>query len=157
MKIGTNNMRMVLIKPTNKLIYYHLLILYNLILLNAIVGGSYLGDTVRYSPFSSFFNNPYDYADAESYGTNLFTSLIKHMNAIKREAHVCKNIPLPKTVLTQKYFNPSYDFMQYKFWYPPRDHQYVILWAQYEAYRNSLFLSYMLQNDNAKFPPGKIK
>lgn len=111
-------------------------------------------DSVRISPFSSYFNNPYDYADAESYGTNLFTKLLEHMNAIKREAHMCSAIPVPKTVLQKKYFDHSYEFMQYRYWYPPKEHLYVYLWSQYESYRNSLFLSYMLQNDNAKFPPG---
>jgi hypothetical protein len=113
-----------------------------------------LYDTARYYPFSSLFVNDYDYADAQSYSTNLFYNLLRHMNAVKREAHMCKNIPVPKTVLNQKYFNPSYEFMQYKYWYPPKDHQYVILWAQNEVYRNSLFLSYMLQGNNANFPPG---
>jgi hypothetical protein len=111
-------------------------------------------DTVRHYPFSSLFVNSYDYADAQSYGTNLFFNLLKHINEIKREQTVCKTIPLPKTVLNRKYFNPDYDFMQYKYWYPPKDHQYVVLWAQNEAYRNSLFLSYMLQGNNANFPPG---
>jgi len=113
-------------------------------------------DSVRYSPYSTFFNNPYDYADAESYGTNLFTKLLSHMNAIKREKDMCSAIPVPKTVLNQKYFNPGFEFMQYKYWYPPKDHLYVYLWSQYESYRNSLFLSYMLQDDQAKFPPGFI-
>lgn len=111
-------------------------------------------ESVRHSPFSTFFNNPYDYADAESYGTNLFMKLLAHMNAIKREQFMCSSVPVPKTVLNQKYFNPSFEFMQYKYWYPPKEHLYVYLWAQYESYRNSLFLSYMLQDDNAKFPPG---
>jgi hypothetical protein len=112
-------------------------------------------DTVRYSPFSTYFNNPYDYADAESYSTSLFTSLYQHMNAIKREGvQNCRVIPVPKTVLNKKYFNPEYEFLQYKYWYPPKEHQYVLLWAQYESYRNALFLSYMLQDDNARFPPG---
>ena len=111
---------------------------------------------LRNAPFSTFFNNPYDYADAESYGTNLFNSLLKHMNEVKRLRETCPNIPLPKTVLAKKYFNPAYDFMQYKFWYPPKDFQHVVLWSQYEAYRGSLFMSYMLQDENAKFPPGNI-
>ena len=111
-------------------------------------------DILRSSPFSSYFNNPYDYADAESYGTNVFNNLIRHMNMIKREKDTCGNIPMPKTVLSQKYFNPMYEFLNHKFWYPPRDHQYVVLWSQLESYRNSLFLSYMLQDENAKFPPG---
>ena len=111
-------------------------------------------EALRSSPFSSYFNNPYDYADAESYGTNVFNNLIRHMNAIKREKRTCGNIPMPKTVLAQKYFNPMYEFLNYKFWYPPRDHQYVVLWSQLESYRSSLFLSYMLQDENAKFPPG---
>ena len=118
--------------------------------------GEYLThDTVRYSPFSTYFNNPYDYADAESYSTNLFTSLYQHLNAVKRESQQnCKNIPVPKTVLNKKYFNPDYEFLQYKYWYPPKEHQYLMLWAQYESFRNALFLSYMLQDENAKFPPG---
>ena len=111
-------------------------------------------EPLRYSPFSSYFHNPYDYADAESYSASLFNNLYQHMNAIKREQNMCKTIPVPKTILKQKYFNPEYEFMNYKYWFPPKDHQYVILWAQNEAYRNSLFLSYMLQDDNAKFPPG---
>ncbi|CAF0706838.1 unnamed protein product [Brachionus calyciflorus] len=111
-------------------------------------------DTVRYSPFSSEFNNLYDYADAESYSVNLFKNLFEHLNSIKREQNNCKNIPLPKTILKKKYFNPSYELMQYKYWYPPRDHQFILVWSQFESYRNSLFLSYMLQNDNAHFPPG---
>jgi hypothetical protein len=116
---------------------------------------SYFDESLRYSPFSSYFNNEYDYADAQSYGTNLFTKLLAHINAIKREQHMCSAIPVPKTILNQKYFNPSFEFMQYKYWYPPKDHLYVFLWSQFESYRNSIFLSYMLQDDNAKFPPGK--
>ncbi len=115
----------------------------------------YSHDTIRYSPFSSYFNNPYDYVDAESYSTSLFTTLYQHMNAVKREKHVCKTIPVPKTVLNKKYFNGEYEFLQHKYWFPPKEHQYVMLWAQYESYRNALFLSYMLQGDNARFPPGK--
>jgi hypothetical protein len=111
-------------------------------------------DPLRYSPYNTNFNNPYDYADAESYGANLFTQLYSHLNAVKREQNKCKNIPVPKTVLAKKYFNPPYEFQHYKYWYPPRDHQYVYLWAQNEAYRNSLFLSYWLQDGNALFPPG---
>ena len=110
--------------------------------------------TDRYSPFSSNFHNPYDYVDAEAYGTNLFFKLLAHMSEVKRDKHKCPNIPVPKTILNQKYFNPKYEFMDYKFWYPPKEHQYVLMWSQNEAYRSSLFLSYMLQNDNAKFPPG---
>ena len=113
-------------------------------------------DASRYSPFSSLFNNPYDYADAESYGTNLFIKLYEHMNDIKRQQNNCRNIPVPKTVLQKKYFNPEYEFERYKYWYPPREHLYVILWAQNEAFRNSLFISYMLQENNAQFPPGNI-
>jgi hypothetical protein len=111
-------------------------------------------DSLRYSPYSSFFNNPYDYADAETYGSTLFSYLYQHLNDVKKEQ--CKNIPVPKTVLNKKYFNPAYEFMDYKHWFPPKDHQYVLLWSKYEAYRNSLFLSYMLQDNNAKFPPGKL-
>jgi hypothetical protein len=111
-------------------------------------------DTVRYSPYSSFFENPFDYADAESYGTNLFNLLIRHINEIKRERERCDSIPLPKTILNGKYFNPKYELEKYKFWYPPRDYQQVLVWSQFESYRSSLFLSYMLQNANAKFPPG---
>lgn len=110
----------------------------------------------RYSPYSSYFNNPYDYVDAEAYGTNLFSKLIAHMNSVKRDKDKCINIPLPKTILKQKYFNPKYEFENYKFWYPPKDSQYVLLWSQLESYRNSLFLSYMLQNENTQFPPGKF-
>lgn len=95
-----------------------------------------------------------DGADAESYSTSLFNYLMKHLFDVKRQQTQCKNIPLPKTVLNQKYFNPNYELQQAKNWYPPRDHLYVITWAQKESYRNSLFLSYMLQDDNAKFPPG---
>ncbi|RNA19977.1 hypothetical protein BpHYR1_051518 [Brachionus plicatilis] len=111
-------------------------------------------DSVRYSPFSSQFNNLYDYADAESYGANLFKNLYEHLNTIKHEQNNCNNIPLPKTVLKQKYFNPSYELRKYKYWYPPKDHQYIFVWSQFEVFRNSLFLSFMLQNDNAHFPPG---
>lgn len=111
-------------------------------------------DTARYYPFSAYFVNDYDYADAQSYGTNLFYNLLNHMNNIKRQQYMCKNIPVPKTVLKKKYFNPAYELLTYKYWYPPKDHQYVVVWAQFEAYRNSLFLSYMLQGNNANFPPG---
>lgn len=111
-------------------------------------------EAAQRSPFSSLFYNAYDYADAESYGTNLFIQLYEHMNEIKRQQDQCGNIPVPKTVLTKKYFNPEYQFETYKYWYPPRDYLNVILWAQNEAFRNSLFLSYMLQDNNAEFPPG---
>ncbi len=111
-------------------------------------------DVSRYSPFASYFNNPYDYVDAEAYGTNLFTKLIAHLNDVKREKDRCASIPVPKTVLKQNYFNPSYEFEAYKFWYPPRDSQYMLLWTQLESYRSSLFMSYMLQNENTQFPPG---
>lgn len=114
-------------------------------------------DAARISPFSSLFHNPYDYADAESYGTNLFIKLYEHMNDVKRQADNCRNIPVPKTVLHKKYFNPEYEFERYKYWYPPREHLHVTLWAQNEAYRNSLFLSYMLQGNNDQFPPGYFK
>ncbi len=110
----------------------------------------------RYSPYSSYFNNPYDYVDAEAYGNNLFQKLIAHMNWVKREKDKCVNIPLPKTMLKRKYFNPKYEFENYKFWYPPKENQYVLLWSQLESYRNSLFLSYMLQNENTQFPPGML-
>ena len=117
----------------------------------------YALDPLRYSPFSSYFNNPYNYADAESYSASLFTNLYSHLNAVKREQNKCKNIPVPKTVLTKKYFNPEYEFQHYKYWYPPRENQIVYFWAQNEAYRNSLFLSYWLQDDNALFPPGSLQ
>ena len=116
---------------------------------------SYFDNSIRYSPYSSYFNNEYDYADAESYATNLFSKLLAHINAVKREQHMCSAIPVPKTVLNQKYFNPSFELLQYKYWYPPKDHLYIYLWSQMESYRNSIFLSYMLQDDNAKFPPGE--
>ena len=111
-------------------------------------------DASRHSPFSSLFHNTYDYADAESYGTNLFIKLYEHLNDVKRQQNHCRNIPVPKTVLAKKYFNPEYEFEKYKYWYPPREHLHVTLWAQNEAYRNSLFLSYMLQDNNDQFPPG---
>lgn len=114
----------------------------------------YTIDYVRYSPFSSQFNNQFDYADAESYSANMFTNLYQHMNSVKREQNSCRNIPVPKTILNKKYFDPSYELMQHKYWYPPKDHQHVILWSQLESYRSSLFLSYSLQNDNSQFPPG---
>ena len=110
-------------------------------------------DYARYSPYSSLFYNQYDYDDADSYGTNLFTKLMVHLSAVKREN--CSSVPVPKSVLKQKYFNPAYELMHYKYWYPPKENQYIMLWSQNEAYRSSLFLSYMLQNDNAKFPPGR--
>jgi hypothetical protein len=130
------------------LLFYWEIVLFSLELVHSY-------DASRFSPFNSLFNNPYDYADAESYGTNLFIKLYEHMNAVKREQNNCVNIPVPKTVLYQKYFNPSYEFLQYKYWLPPRDHQQVVLWSQYESFRNSLFLSYMLQDNNAQFPPGE--
>ena len=111
-------------------------------------------NTDRYSPFSSYFNNPYDYVDAEAYGANLFGKLIAHMNSVKREKDKCANIPFPKTVLKHKYFNPKEEFKSYKFWFPPKEHQYVLFWSQTESFRNSMFLSYMLQGDNTQFPPG---
>lgn len=115
---------------------------------------SSLSDSVRYSPYSSFFNNQFDYADAESYSVNLFTNLLSHMNAIKRDRSKCDNIPVPKTILNKKYFNPEYELVNYKNWFPPKDHLHVIFWSQMEAYRNSLFLSYSLQDENARFPLG---
>ena len=113
-------------------------------------------DQARYSPFSTLFDNPYDYADSESYATQLFTSLYQHMNTVKRDAATrsCANIPVPKTVLADKYFNPAYELMQHKPWMPPKEHQHVVYWSQLESYRSSLLLSYLLQDDNAKFPPG---
>jgi hypothetical protein len=105
---------------------------------------------------SLFFSNynQLDGADAESYSTALFTYLSQHLTETKRLQNICKNIPLPKTILNQKYFNPNYELQQTKNWMPPKDHMHVITWSMYESYRNSLFLSYLLQDDNAKFPPG---
>ncbi len=129
---------------------------FSIILLVGLVSltGIFSLDASRYSPFTNYFNNPYDYADAEAYGFNLFSKLIAHMNNIKREKDKCPSIPIPKTVLKHNYFNPAYEFEAYKFWYPPRDSQYMLLWTQLESYRSSLFMSYMLQNENLQFPPG---
>ena len=149
MQIKCTNLN-VNVNANNRLLNY--VLVFYLVLL--FVVSSHGLDPLRYSPFSSLFNNPYDYADAESYGASLFTNLYSHLNAIKRDQNKCKNIPVPKTELAKKYFNPTYEFQHYKYWYPPREHQYVYLWAQNEAYRSSLLLSYWLQDDNALFPPG---
>ena len=103
---------------------------------------------------SLYFYNELDNADAESYGTTLFNYLFTHMNEIKIQASTCRNIPLPKTILNKKYFNPNYDLQQFKNWYPPKDHNYIVVWSQYESYRQSMFMSQLLQNENANFPPG---
>ena len=124
-----------------------------LVLFNALENSA----SIRYnqlSPYSPQFVSVYDYADAESYASDLFINLIEHMNKVKNEKDKCSNIPLPKTVLTQRYFNPTYEFLRYKPWFPPKDHQHVVFWSQKESYRSSLFLSYLLQYENGKFPPG---
>ena len=107
---------------------------------------------------SLFFTqyNQFDGADAESYGTALFTYLSQHLVETKRLKDQCKNIPLPKTILSQKYFNPNYELQQSKIWMPPKEHLHVVTWSMYESYRNSLFMSHMLQDDNAMYPPGKL-
>ena len=107
---------------------------------------------------SLFFTqyNQFDGADAASYGTALFTYLSKHLTETKRMKDQCKNIPLPKTILNQKYFNPYYEIQQNRNWMPPKEHLHVVTWSMYESYRNSLFMSYMLQDDNAKYPPGRF-
>lgn len=131
----------------------HFITLISSLLINA-PSKSWSLNMERYSPFSSYFNNPYDYVDAEAYGTNLFDKLLRHLNDVKRQKDRCANIPLPKTVLKEKYFNPKHELMDYKFWYPPKENQYVMVWSQIESHRNSMFLSYMLQNENVQFPPG---
>jgi hypothetical protein len=105
---------------------------------------------------SLFFTqyNQFDGADAESYGTALFSYLNQHLVETKRLKDKCKNIPLPKTILNQKYFNPNYELQQTKNWMPPKEHLHVVTWSMYESYRNSLFMSHMLQDDNAMYPPG---
>jgi hypothetical protein len=105
----------------------------------------------------SYFSNVIDSADAESYGTTLFDYLNKYLVDIKQQQARCNQIPLPKTVLSQKYFNPMFNLRMYKYWFPPKDYQYLVVWSQLESYRNAMLLSYLLQNENAKFPPGKLK
>lgn len=106
---------------------------------------------------SLYFYNELDNADAESYGATLFNYLFTHMNEIKIQAERCRSIPLPKTILNKKYFNPNYDLQQFKYWYPPKDHNYIVVWSQYESYRQAMFMSQLLQNENANFPPGILK
>jgi hypothetical protein len=128
-----------------------------LILLAVINVGGLLSKSVkkikRQRAFS-YFSNVIDSADAESYGTTLFDYLNKYLVDIKQQQQRCNQIPLPKTVLNQRYFNPMFNLRMYKYWYPPKDYQYLIVWSQLESYRNAMLLSYLLQNENAKFPPG---